>query len=504
MSTTEGKPPSPDAATVEEMARVATAWCGMHGLVVGDRADPRSGTVPGVGLVHAPISLLPSRLSESFWEQACDLAPVFNELVDRVSLDGEFLQDSLSKTRQVDDFTSRLLDIHRKMMDTNKDENIRLGLHRSDYMLDSETNSLLQIELNTISVSFPGLCSLVTELHRTLINQYGNLLCLDAKKVPGNEASRQFAQALARACDEFNVDSAVVMMIVQPEERNMYDQYWLVKYLKESYPFMICFDTFLNYEGYEFLFLKFLISKRCSDSFCLLALLQFSVQDLLCSLKTLSEVEAEGQVLPDGTLVVDGKKVAVVYFRAGYTPNDYPSEAEWSARLLMEQSSAVKCPSISYHLVGSKKIQQELAKPNVLERFLENKEEISKLRQCFAGLWSLDEEEIVKSAIENPDLFVLKPQREGGGNNIYGLDVRDALIRLKKEGGDALSAYILMQRIFPKASLANLVRGGVCHEALTVSELGIYGAYLRYNQCLKHKSRNTSSHKMVCFLKKNG
>ena len=73
------------------------------------------------------------------------------------------------------------------------------------------------------------------------------------------------------------------------------------------------------------------------------------------------------------------------------------------------------------------------------------------------------------------------------GNNIYGLDVREALIRLKKEGGDALSAYILMQRIFPKESLANLVRGGVCHEALTVSELGIYGAYLRYNQCLKHK-----------------
>ncbi|XBH68223.1 hypothetical protein VPH35_096448 [Triticum aestivum] len=330
MSTTEGKP---DADAVEEMAREAAAWCAMHGLVVGDRADPRSGTVPGVGLVHAPISLLPSRLPESFWSQACELAPLFNELVDRVSLDGDFLQDSLSKT---------------------------------------------------------------------LINQYGNLLCLDAKRVPGNEASRQFAKALAKAWDEFNVDR-----------------------------------------------------------------------------KTLSEVEAEGRVLPDGTLVVNDRKVTVVYFRAGYTPNDYPSEAEWSARLLMEQSSAVKCPSISYHLVGTKKIQQELAKPNVLERFLENKEEIAKLRQCFAGLWSLDDEEVVKSAIENPDLFVLKPQREGGGNNIYGLDVREALIRLKKEGGDALSAYILMQRIFPKASLASLVRGGVCHEALTVSELGIYGAYLR-------------------------
>jgi len=43
---------------------------------------------------------------------------------------------------------------------------------------------------------------------------------------------------------------------------------------------------------------------------------------------------------------------------------------EWKARLLMEQSSAIKCPSISYHLAGSKKIQQELAKPGVLERYL--------------------------------------------------------------------------------------------------------------------------------------
>ncbi|KAL6643659.1 hypothetical protein ACP70R_018425 [Stipagrostis hirtigluma subsp. patula] len=475
---TPGSEGRPLAAAVEEMAREAAAWCALHGLVVGDRADPpvllcadwlavlsimsrivyakhgcsgialehyvggmdlielRSATVPGVGLVHAPFSLLPSNIQESIWKQACELAPIFNELVDRVSLDGKFLQDSLSKTRQVDDFTSRLLEIHRKMMAINKEENIRIGLHRSDYMLDSETSSLLQIELNTIAASFPGLGSLVSELHSgktdrtfvmakgikkmpshsflilihpwgeafsgTLISQYGKLLSLDPKRVPTNAASRQFAEALAIAWAEFNVDR-----------------------------------------------------------------------------KTLSQVEAEGQILPDGTLLVDGRKVAVVYYRAGYTPNDYPSEAEWNARLLMEQSSAIKCPSIAYHLVGTKKIQQELAKPNVLERFLENKEEIAKLRKCFAGLWSLDDEEIIKTAIEKPELFVLKPQREGGGNNIYGVDLRETLIRLQREGGDALAAYILMQRIFPKASLAYLVRGGVCHEGFAISELGIYGAYLR-------------------------
>jgi len=230
--------------------------------------------------------------------------------------------------------------------------------------------------------------------------------------------------------------SAVVLMVVQPEERNMYDQYWLVNHLKESY-------------------------------------------GVTTIRKTLAQVEAEGQVLTDGTLVIDGRAVAVVYFRAGYAPTDYPSEAEWRARLLMEQSSAIKCPSISYHLVGTKKIQQELAKPNVLERFLDNKEDIAKLRKSFAGLWSLDNEEIVKSAIEKPDLFVLKPQREGGGNNIYGHDLRDMLIKLQKEQGESLAAYILMQRIFPKASLTPLVRGGDCFEDLTISELGIYGAYLR-------------------------
>ena len=48
-------------------------------------------------------------------------------------------------------------------------------------------------------------------------------------------------------------------------------------------------------------------------------------------------------------------------------------------------------------------------------RFLDNKEDIAKLRECFAGLWSLDDSDIAEKAIEKPELFVMKPQREGGG-----------------------------------------------------------------------------------------
>ena len=57
----------------------------------------RAGTVPGVGMVHAPFALLPMSFPESHWQQACELTPIFNELVDRVSLDWKFLQEALSR-----------------------------------------------------------------------------------------------------------------------------------------------------------------------------------------------------------------------------------------------------------------------------------------------------------------------------------------------------------------------------------------------------------------------
>ena len=42
--------------------------------------------------------------------------------------------------------------------------------------------------------------------------------------------------------------------------------------------------------------------------------------------------------------------------------------------------------------------------------------------------WSLDKgpegDAAAAMAIEDPDAFVLKPQREGGGNNLYGADLK--------------------------------------------------------------------------------
>jgi glutathione synthase len=54
------------------------------------------------------------------------------------------------------------------------------------------------------------------------------------------------------------------------------------------------------------------------------------------------------------------------------------------ARTLIESSTASKCPTVAYQLAGSKKVQQDLAAPGVVERFM-GQQQGSELRQLFAG-----------------------------------------------------------------------------------------------------------------------
>ena len=420
----------------EEVVREALVWASLHGTVVGDKTHERSGTSPGVGIVHVPISLLPTSFSRPAFVQALDLATHYNTLVDRVSQDTHFLHEALAQTRTADSFTGRLMDIHGQLLSEGITQDIQLGLHRSDYMLDMTTGALLQVEMNTISSSFAGLGALTSKLHRYLVGRFGQELGLSIENVPDNSAADDFAEGLGKAWLEYGDPNAAVLMIVHGNETNMYDQHWLSFKLYESFGAKVVRRTF-------------------------------------------AEVNAEAKLDDKRTLVIGGQPIGVVYYRSGYSPNDYLSDGDWDARLLMERSTAVKCPSISYHLVGVKKIQQELAKPGVLERFLQDTEAIAKLRESFAGLWSLETDgssEILEEAVAKPEGFVLKPQREGGGNNIYGKDVATTIKKLKQE---ELAGYILMQRIFPAVHDSYLVRDGVWRRAKTISELGIFGTYLR-------------------------
>lgn len=76
---------------------------------------------------------------------------------------------------------------------------------------------------------------------------------------------------------------------------------------------------------------------------------------------------------------------------------------------------------------------------------------------------------------------MLKPQREGGGNNFYGSDVREVMLKMKDS--KERTAWILMERIQPPLSTGYIVRPGgpnpppLCE---MVSELGIFGVIIGY------------------------
>jgi len=199
--------------------------------------------------------------------------------------------------------------------------------------------------------------------------------------------------------------------------------------------------------------------------------------------KSMTEIGKESTLDSGKRLLIDGLEIAVIYFRAAYAPKYYPSELEWDARLLMERSMAIKCPSIQYQLAGTKKIQQVLAVPGILEQFLSSKDQVDALREVFTGIFSIDTsdpnaEEAIEMGIRSPFKYVLKPQREGGGNNIYDDEVKTHLEKIRHS--TERDAWILMEKINPPLQKNYMIRPGQDEPIFTdmVSELGIYGVVI--------------------------
>jgi glutathione synthase len=198
-------------------------------------------------------------------------------------------------------------------------------------------------------------------------------------------------------------------------------------------------------------------------------------------------------------------EVAVVYFRAGYGPQDYPDASAWQARLQIERSKAIKCPSILTQLAGAKKVQQVLTTPSpsssksILSRFLgSDHPSITDLEKTFTNIFPLDSSQAGLSARKialDAELckgYVLKPQREGGGNNTY----RSAIPPFLKSMPEShWKSYILMEIITPPPVHNMILRNGNIERGGVICELGIYGT------CLwNHESREVLFNRTAGYL----
>lgn len=469
-------------ALVQEALGVAAT----NGLLMRTASSSTSNTNPSKPTYgHAPLSLLPNAFPAEEYVKARRLAPIWNVLVARVAHDGAWLLRTLESVLPQDDFTRRLVEIYQAIDRAGRDvQKVCLGINRSDYMLHDEGAvsassspiTIKQVEINTIASSFGCLSTEVTRLHRYLVQKVLGCTRLFTPSwlLPYNDTMRGLAHGLAMAHHEYLRQESrlprpstssqhrrrpCVLMIVQPGERNINDQKLLEVALWEEFGIPLHRATLLQIAGEGHLDLQ----RR---------------QNLLLKSPLISEAEEEaGQE--------EEIEVTVAYFRAGYDPSDYPSEGEWKGRELIEMSAAIKCPCISYHLAGTKKVQEALCRPGELERFLEKPADVAAIRDCFVGLYGFEPglagaEAAVKAARARPENFVLKPQREGGGHNLYGAELVEALDRLTPE---ERAAYILMEKICPPPFESHFVRDGQVVRGAAVFELGVYGVFLGDGEC---------------------
>lgn len=374
------------------------------------------------------------------------------------------------RIRDLDDFITKLWGIHQKVKNEGYTQNLSLGLFRSDYMvsIDEEVHDqprIKQVEFNTIAASFAALSSRICELHRFLAQDFYHYTkdyhSFSISDLPENKSIQGIVSGLRTAFNQYTKSSSkanrtCIIFLVQESERNIFDQRHLEYALKKSDPpipvFRLPFSEILEHTK-----IKNTVNRE---------LLYF---------------------LPTDPIVVF--EVAVAYFRAAYDPLDYPNQSAWDARFQIERSYAIKCPSILTQLAGSKKVQQVLVTSPVLNTFFPADESrLSNLKDTFTDIYPLDDsptglkaQELALDTILCQN-YVLKPQREGGGNNIY----RSAIpIFLKSLPKSKWKCYILM-KIIKTPQVQNIIlRNGNTERGGVVVELGIYGSCLWNNATKK-------------------
>lgn len=312
-----------------------------------------------------------------------------------------------------------------------------------------------QVEFNTIASSFGGLSSKVSGLHKYLssIDAYPESIAdiVNDASLTSSYSVPGLARGMAKAHEAYGKSAeghaTCVIFLIQDPERNVFDQRHLEYELNDTH--MV--RTFR---------------------------LPF------------------GRVLKDTTLDSDRKliytppqspmkhfEVSLVYFRAGYAPTEYVDQSSWDARLHLERSAAIKCPSVLLQLAGTKKVQQVLATPHSphLKRFLPGERAASNVLKTFAPIYPMDRSEAGREARKlatNPETakrYVLKPQREGGGNNVYRAAIPEFLQSIPEA---QWPAWILMEMIEPPEQSNVIFRNGEMQKGGVICELGLYGACL--------------------------
>ncbi|PLB43171.1 glutathione synthase [Aspergillus steynii IBT 23096] len=463
-------PPPLNSAQREFLVTTIKDWTTQNGLMVRPAPTlvPREINPHGVLATNAPVTLFPSPFPRACFDEARALQTVYNHLYAMITCNEEWLGKIMEDLIDVDDFVSHLWKTHLAVKKEGYVQTLSLGLFRSDYMAhtpsSSDKPSLKQVEFNTISASFGGLSSLVTSLHTELLDSppgypiaYPAHNLFKSNKPPENTAVETLSAGLAAAHAAYGASNSrpaiptCILFVVQEGERNTFDQLALLRRLTKYHKIPV---------------FRILSSEVLDHT-------------------TIPSSNPSRPLIYRPPHASSQFEVTTVYLRCFYAPTDYTSERDWDARLHLERSAAIKCPTVLNQLSGCKIVQQVLAEstgPDHLASFLAEVDQsvIARLRATFAPQYDLSSTGRGRDLALNPAAaanHVLKPQREGGGNNVYKTAIPEFLRSIPETDW---KRWILMELIHPPAEAKNValrsdgevIRGDV------IGELGVYGTIL--------------------------
>ena len=447
-----------------------------HGNLLKLVGLEESTRVPTVGL---NVSLAPTPFPRAKFEEAVRLQITMNELYIRCASDPDWLYSVLRAQieGEPEGVMAALWDIYCEVQEAGTVQDVFCGIFRSDYMLHAEDQArvtLKQVEFNSFFVAGACHSESVAGMHSYLLkrNLAGMVreVCLWPisrpltsswqgkskdllRSLPGSDNIETLATGLANAHTTYesvvgrDVDdcrTTCVLMVVQPHNFNVAD------------------ERPLEY-----------------------ALWNREVPCLRCDwldLLDCCEVNADRILLYTDPTLHETFEVSVVYYRAGYSAAEYAPENGRSTRIMLEMSRAIKCPSLLMQMAGFKTVQKALAQDGALDRFLRSEDgqmQRATVQRTFMPMHVLDRSpeglQARKLAL-NPETvvqYVLKPNMDGGGNNVFGEDIP---IFLADTPESEWHRFVLMRLIAqPEGTRGTLMTEDGIYEGSVVSELGILG-----------------------------
>uniref|UniRef100_A0A914H9Z2 Glutathione synthetase n=1 Tax=Globodera rostochiensis TaxID=31243 RepID=A0A914H9Z2_GLORO len=409
--------------------------------------------------VVAPFTLFPSPFPRKFFEQAANVQTALNLLYFRIMRDYPFLKEVYQKLIKNEQPLSSALQIMEEIHLEGIKQPLTVLFQRADYMLcesnyegnEKPSFELKQIEVNGSAIGGLGYSTRTSKLHRQILSKTG----LNLSNSVENNTSALTVEAIYQAWQKFGDPKAIIIFI--------FDEAFFAYYERIG----LYFELADKFEGKtEIIALNL---KQCAE------FLKLDPHDF--------------------TLRYDDKIVAVVFNQDNMLSTD-PKKME--SRRTIERSTAIKAPSLAAALAHTKKVQQVLAKPGMVERFFPNPEEaplIEAIRKTYANLWTIEEDDnneypqIIEEVKKDPHKFVLKKieYAQYQNRNLARIYFEQEILKsMTNFTPIERSAYILMEKLQPTIVKNHIVKT-MFDENMNVPpsifedvtpELGIFGTLL--------------------------